>query len=71
MGILSFQSLICLSRSGTIRQDEVEEPTYARSYSVFKADEGVKDSTCNHIINLSMSWKDKNSFAVRLDAYYF
>ncbi len=68
MIILSFPLISLSSRSGTIGQDEVELVTCATSPFVSKADEGGNLlSTCNHIIYLSMSWKDKHFF-VMLDA---
>ena len=47
-------------------------PTTSIFLVVSKADEGGNLlSAFNHIIDLSMSWKDKHLFAGRLDAYWF
>ncbi len=71
MSILSWIILIYLSRSGTIGQDEVEVLACTILLAVFKADEGWNLlSSCNHIIDLSMSWKDKNFFAGLSDGYW-
>ncbi len=70
MIILNWKLFISLSRPGTIGKDEVEQITCTIFKVVFKAKEGVKDFSFNHFIDLSLTWKDKLSFAVRLDAYY-
>ncbi len=63
--------LFSLSRSGPIGQDEFEVSTCTIFSVVFKADEGGNLlSACNHIIDLSMSWKEKHFFAGRLGAYW-
>ncbi len=69
--MLSWVIFISLSRSGTIGQDEVKKISFTNFFTVLKANEGVKDSTLNHFINLSLTWKEKLFFAFRFnDAYY-
>ncbi len=71
IGVVSWITLIYLSRSGTIGQDEVKTITCTIFKVVFKANEGVKDSTLNHFINLSLTWKEKLFFAFRFDDAYY
>ncbi len=63
--------IISLTRSVTIEQDEVEVVTKTICSVVLKANEGDKDSTFYHFIDLILTWKDKHFFADRLlDANY-
>ena len=68
--MVSWKILVSLSRLGTIGQDEVEVPTFTILPVVLKANQGMNLSTCNHIIHLSMSWKEKHFFAATFAAYY-
>ena len=68
--MVSWMTLLSLSRSGTIGQDEVEVTFITIFSAVFKANEGVNLSASNLLVDLSLSWKLKHFCVESLDGYY-